>query len=127
MQYLVDTNILIDYWRNAPDVADALETLEREAHGGLAVSIITVAESFSGTSTRDANTRDIIETVLKRMTILDITYDIAVRAGEIRRDHDIDIPDALIAATAIAHNCTLVTRNTKHFQYVPDLRVQGIT
>jgi len=30
-------------------------------------------------------------------------------------------PDLLIAATALTHGLTLVTRNVRHFQRVPDL------
>ena len=29
--------------------------------------------------------------------------------------------DALVARTALAHNCTLITRNTKDFDWIPDL------
>lgn len=31
--------------------------------------------------------------------------------------------DALIAATALAHNATLVTHNTRHFKNIPDLKL----
>lgn len=30
------------------------------------------------------------------------------------------LPDALIAATAIEHNLTLYTRNTRHFRRIPE-------
>ncbi len=33
------------------------------------------------------------------------------------------IPDALIAATAVDHNLTLYTKNTRHFQMIPQLTV----
>lgn len=29
--------------------------------------------------------------------------------------------DSLVAGTALAHNCTLVTRNTKDFDWIPGL------
>lgn len=32
--------------------------------------------------------------------------------------------DLLIGATAVAHNLTLVTHNTKHFQHIPGLRLE---
>lgn len=32
--------------------------------------------------------------------------------------------DSLIAATALAYDLTLVTRNEKHYRFIPDLRLQ---
>ena len=35
--------------------------------------------------------------------------------------------DLLIAATALAHDLTLVTRNRHHFERIPDLRLHSPT
>ena len=37
--------------------------------------------------------------------------------------HGLGIPDALVAATAIHHQLVLYTRNVRHFQMIPDLKV----
>ena len=37
--------------------------------------------------------------------------------------HGLAIPDALIAATAIRNGLTLLTKNTRHFQMIPDLQI----
>ena len=49
---------------------------------------------------------------------------VAERAGRIRREVRIGTPDALIAATAIEHRMTLVTRNLRHFEAVKQLRLR---
>jgi predicted nucleic acid-binding protein len=49
---------------------------------------------------------------------------VADRAGELRRA-GLRMPDALIAATAIVHNLTLLTRNTADFRKAPGLRVRS--
>ena len=41
------------------------------------------------------------------------------RAGHLRRTSALRMPDALIAAAAIEHNCTLVTRNPFDFAGIP--------
>ncbi|MXY99367.1 type II toxin-antitoxin system VapC family toxin [Candidatus Poribacteria bacterium] len=37
--------------------------------------------------------------------------------------HGLTLPDALIAATAIEHDLTLYTRNTRHFRMIPELEI----
>lgn len=41
----------------------------------------------------------------------------------IRSNAAVKVPDALIAATAIHHKLTLLTRNTKDFDKIPDFKV----
>jgi predicted nucleic acid-binding protein len=48
---------------------------------------------------------------------------VAERAGRIRREAGVRTPDALIAATALEHRLTLVTRNVRDFERVPGLRI----
>jgi predicted nucleic acid-binding protein len=37
--------------------------------------------------------------------------------------HGLQIPDALIGATALEHQLTLLTKNTRHLQVIPRLVV----
>lgn len=37
--------------------------------------------------------------------------------------HGLVMADALIAATAIEHDLTLYTRNTRHFRMIPQLKI----
>ena len=48
---------------------------------------------------------------------------IAERAGRLRRGSRIRTPDALIAATALEHGLSLVTRNRRDFENVHGLHV----
>jgi predicted nucleic acid-binding protein len=51
---------------------------------------------------------------------------VAERAGRIRRETGIRLPDALIAATAIEHKLSLFTRNRADFERVAGLRIRDI-
>jgi predicted nucleic acid-binding protein len=42
-----------------------------------------------------------------------------------RRTAGIPVPDALIAATALAHEMAVMTRNRRHFELVPGLTLQA--
>ena len=48
--------------------------------------------------------------------VLDIDQNISNQAIENRKIKKIKLPDNLILSTAIVHNLTLVTRNTKDFK-----------
>lgn len=40
---------------------------------------------------------------------------IKLKTADIRKQHRIKLPDAIIAATAIIYDLTLITRNSKNF------------
>ena len=68
------------------------------------------------------------EQLLATVEVLAFDSSIARRAAEVRRDLEqrgegIGPMDTLIAATALAHNATLVTRNTREFGRVRELKV----
>lgn len=43
------------------------------------------------------------------------------QAVKLRRQRKLKLGDALVAATALVHQCTLVTRNTQDFDWIPGL------
>ena len=40
--------------------------------------------------------------------------------------HNLDLPDALIASSAIEYNCKLYTLNLKHFKYIDELKLLDV-
>lgn len=83
--------------------------------------MVTRCEFFAG---RDADERGLRET-LNEVDELSVSRAIAESAGRIRRTAQLDIADALIAATALEHNLPLMTRNRRHFERVADLQLQS--
>jgi predicted nucleic acid-binding protein len=117
---LVDTNILVDFLRGRAEAATWLDALEERP----AISAISLLELYAGArSQRDE--RDIIA-LRQQFACLPIGEEIAERAGatmrHYRTSHGIDIPDAIIAATAEHHGLKLATLNTRHFPMFPKLR-----
>lgn len=111
---LVDTDIFIDHLRGRVEL--------RPGRHRLHFSLITRAELFAGTSGTDLAAR-----VLAPFREIPVNRAIAERAGRIRRENDLRMPDALIAATALEHRLGLATRNTKHFEPVRGLRIRALT
>lgn len=127
MSYLADTDWVIDYLRGNESAIDRLHAL---AASGLAISLITYGELYDGIySSSDATNEELgLRRFLEWANILSLNEDIMRRFAHIRGDlrrlgQRIGDMDVLIAATAIEHELTLVTRNLAHFTRIPHLRI----
>lgn len=69
---------------------------------------------------------ELVSVLLAPFRQLDVGREIAERAGRLRRDSGIRLPNALIAATAVEHKLSLFTRNRSDFEGVRGLRVRDI-
>lgn len=123
MKLLIDTSIVIDKLRGGHVWDTFWEHADHEAE--LFLSAIVVFELFSGKSSRDAETVKKITTLLKYYHIIEISNAIARRAGEIYREASarLQVPDYLIAATALDIGAEVVTLNKKHFMKISGVRV----
>jgi predicted nucleic acid-binding protein len=115
-RYLLDTDVLIDYARGREPATSRIgELLTRGEE--LGVCAVNVAEFFAGLPPAD---RPYWRTVLGTLAYWPVTFAAALRAGELRRDYArrglaLATTDTLIAAVALEHGATLVTRNAKHY------------
>ena len=110
---LVDTDVFIDHLRGAR----RLEVARRKT---IFYSVVSRCELLSGRGLEE----EVVQRLLSPFDELPIDRPVADRAGRLRRHLDILTPDALIAATALEHRLTLLTRNVRHFRSVPGLRVE---
>jgi len=115
-QFLVDTDILIDFLRGRPvAVSFVNEHLDR-----IIVSAISVAELYSGVRGRANDTeRQDLAAFLDLVPIVPVSAGIAEAGGLYRRDygrsHGVGLADAVIAATADSSDAALKTLNIKHY------------
>ena len=118
-RYLLDTCVLIDVLRSRRQAIAFVEGLEGEPW----VSVVTAAELLAGQ--RSPVERSKIGQLLEELVVADLVLEIAVLAGmfcrDFRQTHGVEIPDALIAATAKIHGVRLVTRNVRHFPMLDDV------
>lgn len=109
---LVDTDIFVDHLRGHR----ALTSGRHRLH----YSVVTRAELFAGTSATA-----VVSELLEPLRELPVGRAVSERAGRIRRESGVRLPDALIAATALEHRLGLVTRNQSDFGRVRGLRVRS--
>jgi predicted nucleic acid-binding protein len=60
---------------------------------------------------------------IESATLVPLTEAIANTTIGLRRDYKIKLPDAIIAATCVSGNSSLVTRNVSAFRKISNLRV----
>lgn len=109
---LVDSDVLVDHLRGHHRLSRGQDDLH--------VSVVTRAELFAGRGTEERRIRRLLEP----MTDLPVDTAIAERAGRLRRTNSLRLPDALIAATALEHRLTLLTRNVSDFDAVRGLKLR---
>lgn len=119
-RYLLDSDVLIWLLRGRKETLQRLEHLE----GPFAVSVVSRAEIWAGAR---ASEHKSIEELFLCLTTHPVDAAVADLAGHLinrhsRSGHPLELPDAMIAATAIIHDQSLVTYNTAHFP-MPELRL----
>lgn len=122
MKYIFDSDVPIAIFGSNPRAIQALREVRR---AGVGVSIVSHAEVFEGafgypdTESQLASYRqflDQFETLPVSGPIVEVFASVRFdprRAGNLIPDMDL-----LIAATALHHDVTLVTRNLRHFDRI---------
>ena len=125
--YLVDTNIPSEFTRQQPD-ARVADFIRRAGKENLFLSVMTVGEICKGidllpVSQKRSTLQDWLDIDVRSWfagRILPVTETIAERWGHLaaaarKQGVTLAVVDGVIAATAIEHNLTVVTRNTKDY------------
>jgi predicted nucleic acid-binding protein len=119
-KYLLDTNILIYYFYDEPEVQpifDEIEAGDAEAF----YSPISWVELLCYPALTEEQANEMRE-FLRLIKCVSLTESVLDRAAQIRRDYRLKLGDGVIAACALVEGCVLVTRNAKDFK-----RVDGLT
>ena len=109
---ILDSNVLI--YLSKGD----LSTSEVESFGKrFGISVITLME-VKGHKFKSVDEKNFIEELCDVFDVVYIDAAIADKVIELRRQLKIKLPDAIIAATALVLDATVVTNDLKHFRSV---------
>lgn len=119
MKYLYDTNIFIYYLAEESAVLPSFSEPFLSQHEVITSTIVRIELlSFPNLSSEEET---IITDLLMQFERVPLLPEIEDRTIQLRRQHRLKLPDALIAATALHCSACVTTRNIDDFKRVPEL------
>jgi|SRR5215213_1459037 len=112
---LIDSNIII--YAAKPEYAELRKFIAEHAPAISAVSYVEVL----GYHKLSEPEREYFEAFFIAATVLAISDSVLAQAVKLRQLKKMTLGDALVAGTALTHTLTLVTRNTKDFEWIEPL------
>ena len=122
LNYIWDTNTVIYYFnRNFPLPGEKLIDQILVDYKP-AISVITEIELLCWKSASE-NDIIILKNFISDIVIYELDHQIKLKTIEIRKQYNLKHPDAIIAASALANNSILISRNIKDFEKIPMLKL----
>lgn len=122
MKYLWDTNIVIYYLQQqfliqAEKFIDEVINQEKPC-----ISAITEIELLCW-KTKNEKDLTTLQNFVSECKVIELEKVIKLKTVEIRKQHHIKLPDAIIAATSIVYDLTLITRNITDFKKIEMVQI----
>lgn len=121
--WLLDTMVISELRKRTPD-RNVVTWLSSVQGKGLFISVVTISEIQRGIALQRSKDAPFAERLQQWLDVLmrdygdrvlPVTPDIACRWGELTASVGHDGADVIIAATALHHGLSVVTRNERHF------------
>jgi predicted nucleic acid-binding protein len=119
--YLLDTNVVVHYLNKSLPLK-LIRFLNQFIDENCYVSIITQMETL-GYNFKNKSDKNVTEIFIENSIVLEISPEVVKKTIAIRKSRKINLPDAIIAATAIVYGFTLITQNMKDFEKIQGIKV----
>ena len=117
IDFLIDTNIIIYLTQGRLKLSDFAKK-----GGDLYISSITYIETL-GYAFKNKNDEENVTDFCDLFKRIFLTREVEKQSILIRKSHKIKLPDAIIAATAIVYDLTLVTCDGNDFKNISNLKI----
>jgi predicted nucleic acid-binding protein len=119
-EYLIDSNVIIGY------LAGQIPSSGMEIVSGIVsnrpnISVISKIEILRFNDTPENET--ILEEFINISKVYPLSNNVVELTVKLCKQNKIKLPDAIIAATALLEDLTLVTRNINDFKNIPDIKL----
>jgi predicted nucleic acid-binding protein len=122
IKYIWDTNTVIYYLQQQfpPSSEKFMDGLVAEARP--VISAITEIELLCWKSATEKDL-EVLHNFIGDALVVELEQPIKYKTADIRKKHKIKLPDAIIAATALVYELTLVTHNVSDFKSIEGLQL----
>lgn len=122
IKYLWDTNTAIYYLQQQfpPGAEKFMDDLISDEQP--VISAITEIELICWKTTTEKDL-ELLQNFIADALVIELEQAIKLKTADIRKAHRIKLPDAIIAATALIYDFTLVTRNTDDFKNIVGIKL----
>jgi predicted nucleic acid-binding protein len=122
IKYIWDTNTVIYYLQQQfpPSAEKFMDNIAKEARP--VISAITEIELLCW-KTATENDLEVLRSFISESLVIELEQPIKYKTADIRRKHRIKLPDAIIAATALVYELSLVSRNKSDFKDINGLKL----
>jgi len=122
---VIDSSVFVDHLRNYPPALELFRSFSEGNKERILFSAVTETELIAGKSCNDNHARSVVLNMLNSFTKIEVNNPIALKAGDLCRLYAVDLPDSIIAATALINKAELLTRNIKDFNNIDGLKVRA--
>lgn len=119
-QYLIDTNVVIDYLGQKLPVS-GMNFMNTIIDNIPNVSVVTKIEVLGFNA--PAEHYQLLTQFMEDATVLDLSSNVVDASIEVRRNHKTKLPDAIIAATALVYDLVVISRNVSDFKNITGVQV----
>ena len=124
VKVLIDSSVIVDYTRAGVGAFPQILLQKTSRKAEVYIPTTVILELWAGDSMTKESEVVKVNRLLAPLKIVDLTKQIAKKAGELVRLGQIDsFQDAAIAAIALYLGAQLATQNRKHFEKVRDLKI----
>ncbi len=122
IKYIWDTNTVIYFLQQQfpPPAEKFMDNLINEARP--VISAITEIELLCWKSATEKDI-EVLQNFIEDALVIELEQLIKYKTADIRKKHNIKLPDAIIAATALIYELTLVSRNIADFKNIDGLQL----